>query len=169
MVWCNTQDRGVFATVPSTRIRHPGWKDKFALAVLLGLHDHSKPALRFPIVRQRIAVFLLQAGVQRQFVACVALGVAWRLAKWPRSLQVEHPTPMSRWQGVKQTEGGYLRQLGHDLGTLELDGSFVHRSVVYRILAGLVKPKSSSIHRLCVNSKSGDTSSCALHLWDVST
>ena len=36
-------------------------------------------------------------------------------------------------------------------------------------LAGLVKPKSSSTHGFCVNSKSWETSGCTLHLWDVST
>ena len=34
---------------------------------------------------------------------------------------------------------------------------------------GMVKRKSSSTDGFCVSSKSWDTSSCTLHLWDVST
>ena len=104
-----SQDREVVAAahrpaVLSTRIRHQAWKDKLALAVLLA-SQHSKPSLRFPIVRQRIAVCLLQEGVQKQFVACVALSFAWRLRQWPTALQVEHPHPMSQWAGVTFTNG----------------------------------------------------------------
>ena len=111
--------------VLSTRIRHQAWKDKLALVVLLA-SQHSKPSLRFPIVRQRIAVFLLQEGVQKQFVACVALSVAWRLRQWPTALQVEHPRPMSQWGGIP-VEGiendGCLSQL--HLRASVLKGLFV--------------------------------------------
>ena len=103
-----------------TQVRHPNWQDTIALAVLLATAD-STPALRFPIVRQRIGACLLQPGCQTQYRLCAALGAVWKLQHWATDAQQLDAVPMNRWMGVSLDEHNQLTHLR--LSDCELAGA----------------------------------------------
>ena len=103
-----------------TQVRHPNWQDTIALAVLLATAD-STPALRFPIVRQRIGACLLQPGCQTQYRLCVAVGAAWMLRDWAYDAQQLDAVPMNRWMGVSLD--GHNQLIHLSLTRCELTGT----------------------------------------------
>ena len=94
--------------------RHTVWCEKLALAVLLG--SRNKHALRFPVVRQRIGAFLLEVGMQKEYLAYVAVGNAWpSLARWPTDPRCLHWPRMSNWTGARVMRWDGRRMVGERL------------------------------------------------------
>ena len=129
----------------ATQVRHPQWQDTRALAVLLATADNV-PALRFPIVRQRIGACLLQVGVLEHYRRCVAIGTAWELRNWPTDARQENPTQPSEWAGG-QFEGRHRWLTELQLGTcrgIDNSGTCTVKSLVSLLVERIHSPHQTN-------------------------
>ena len=80
--------------------------------------SNTNTVLRFPAVRQRIAIALLEPGVQKQYVAAAILGKLG-YPSWPTDPFKEHTIPMNVWEGASVQNG---QLTGFDMGSYSLAG-----------------------------------------------
>ena len=87
-----------------TRVRDIQWQDRLAFATLVfGSNSTTKAALRFTLVRQRIASLMLTPGMQRQKVAWVEILNAWKI--WSLGGRFVHEVYKDGWHTALQPIG----------------------------------------------------------------